>query len=362
VRNPTLRIGFLGTVTSDDPNYGGSGFTDYAADKFQDFSLAQGNTSDWHTVSFTYTNAALGKYPFIQLSNYAGGKIYVDDATMYEVDTTSSVLSAATGTFSTSVDLSKINYQAITKVGDGSLTVDSSGNLYPTAGLGLGGSLGLSDHRMGNGYFSTLDNSGDLSVGGKGTLANLSISQNATISGVLNVSGNTTFSGTTTLNPGFTTGSVIFQSSTGLAQNNSNFFWDNTNNRLGIGTTSPLATEDVNGTIRFGSYTKATLPSAGVKGRLARVTDDIQGIWMDNGSSWNPVTDYADASQFSGADIGAQINAAISAVSSGGKVYVPSTLSGSFSTQILINKSVTIEVTVQIHGHSNGDRRSFRHS
>jgi hypothetical protein len=38
----------------------------------------------------------------------------------------------------------------------------------------------------------------------------------------------------------FTSGSVIFANSTGLAHDNANFFWDDTNNRLGIGTASPL--------------------------------------------------------------------------------------------------------------------------
>lgn len=38
---------------------------------------------------------------------------------------------------------------------------------------------------------------------------------------------------------GFTQGSVIFQGPTNLAQDNSNFFWDNSNNRLGIGTAVP---------------------------------------------------------------------------------------------------------------------------
>ena len=38
----------------------------------------------------------------------------------------------------------------------------------------------------------------------------------------------------------YTTGSVLFVNSSGqIAQNNSQFFWDNTNNRLGIGTSSP---------------------------------------------------------------------------------------------------------------------------
>jgi hypothetical protein len=37
----------------------------------------------------------------------------------------------------------------------------------------------------------------------------------------------------------FTSGSVIFSSGSGLTQNNANLFWDNTNNRLGIGTNTP---------------------------------------------------------------------------------------------------------------------------
>ncbi|MCX6781704.1 MAG: hypothetical protein NTW66_01080 [Candidatus Magasanikbacteria bacterium] len=53
---------------------------------------------------------------------------------------------------------------------------------------------------------------------------------------------------------GFTPGSIIFVSSSGkLAQDNSNFFWDDLNNRLGIGTTTPgynlhvVHNEDYNG-------------------------------------------------------------------------------------------------------------------
>ncbi|MBU1178822.1 hypothetical protein KKB69_00565, partial [Patescibacteria group bacterium] len=45
-----------------------------------------------------------------------------------------------------------------------------------------------------------------------------------------------------TLNLGFTNGSVVFSDSLGnLTQDNASFFYDDTNNRLGIGTTSPYA-------------------------------------------------------------------------------------------------------------------------
>jgi hypothetical protein len=42
-------------------------------------------------------------------------------------------------------------------------------------------------------------------------------------------------------NTAFTQGSVVFAGASGTYnQNNANFFWDNTNNRLGIGTASPV--------------------------------------------------------------------------------------------------------------------------
>lgn len=39
--------------------------------------------------------------------------------------------------------------------------------------------------------------------------------------------------------PSFTAGSVLFSNGTTIAQDNANFFWDDTNNRLGIGLTNP---------------------------------------------------------------------------------------------------------------------------
>lgn len=56
---------------------------------------------------------------------------------------------------------------------------------------------------------------------------------------------------TGSLNLGFATGSVIFQGASGLAQNNSKFFWDNTNSRLGLGTNTPSQTLAIDGSLAF---------------------------------------------------------------------------------------------------------------
>ena len=49
--------------------------------------------------------------------------------------------------------------------------------------------------------------------------------------------------------PTFTNGSVLFSDGTTIAQDNSNFFWDDTNKRLGLGTTTPSAKLHVDGSM-----------------------------------------------------------------------------------------------------------------
>jgi hypothetical protein len=69
--------------------------------------------------------------------------------------------------------------------------------------------------------------------------------------GALSSSDWSTFNGKFTL-PSLTSGSVLFSNGTTIAQDNANFFWDDTNNRLGIGTASPDQKLAVEGNIRAG--------------------------------------------------------------------------------------------------------------
>jgi len=73
----------------------------------------------------------------------------------------------------------------------------------------------------------------------------------ATNRGALSSADWSTFNGKFTL-PSLTSGSVLFSNGTTIAQDNANFFWDNTNKRLGIKRT-PVVEIDVTGSIRASS-------------------------------------------------------------------------------------------------------------
>ena len=80
-----------------------------------------------------------------------------------------------------------------------------------------------------------LSGGGDLSAN-----RTLSITQaNTSTNGFLSSTDWNTFNGKFNL-PALTSGSVLFSNGTTIAQDNANLFWDDTNNRLGIGTASPI--------------------------------------------------------------------------------------------------------------------------
>lgn len=59
-------------------------------------------------------------------------------------------------------------------------------------------------------------------------------------------------------NSSYTAGSVMFSDGTNIAQKNANLFWDNTNNRLGVGNNTPAATLDVTGNVNVAGALNVT--------------------------------------------------------------------------------------------------------
>lgn len=91
----------------------------------------------------------------------------------------------------------------------------------------------------------------------------------------------------------FTAGSVIFASSTTvLGQDNADFFWENTNNRLGLGTTAPSSTLHVFGTATISSTMH--LHTAGVS--LSAADGILTLLGLGNGNDENLTLDFDNGS------------------------------------------------------------------
>jgi hypothetical protein len=69
--------------------------------------------------------------------------------------------------------------------------------------------------------------------------------------------------------PSLTLGSVLFSNGTTLVQDNANLFWDDTNNRLGIGNAAPAVPLDVTGTAQISG-------TLGLDGTAATTTDSLK--------------------------------------------------------------------------------------
>ena len=80
----------------------------------------------------------------------------------------------------------------------------------------------------------------------------------------------------------FTPGSVVFAGTSGVyTQDNANLFWDDTNNRLGIGTATPNESLTVNGRLSLAEGTAPT-STAGF-GKLYALSSDSRPYFMDDG-------------------------------------------------------------------------------
>jgi predicted heme/steroid binding protein len=168
----------------------------------------------------TYTLSGLGGVSTSRSLTINGTAYDLSADRSWSVGTVTSVAALTLGT--TGTDLSS-------NVADGTTTPVITLNV-PTASATNRGALSSTDWSTFNGKQDAI------------TLTTTGSSGAATLStNTLNIP-NYTLAG---LLPSLTSGSVLFSNGTTIAQDNANFFWDDTNNRLGIGTATPTADIDI---------------------------------------------------------------------------------------------------------------------
>jgi len=153
------------------------------------------------------------------------------------------------GSFDLTTDIAIANQ--IKAVGSGGLSINAnSGTQVADFGAGGGANMTLFGGLSGTSASFSSSITGNTIVKSGGTSAEILAANGSVITAGTNI----TISGGTISSSGggmaiggsitsATAGSVLFVGTSGvLQQDNANFFWDDTNNRLGIGTTTPSAT------------------------------------------------------------------------------------------------------------------------
>lgn len=81
-------------------------------------------------------------------------------------------------------------------------------------------------------------------------------------------------------NSSFTAGSVMFSDGTNITQKNSNLFWDNSNNRLGVGTNTPTVPLEINGAVNASTLSLSNTAN-GVSSLILK-NGDASATFSDN--------------------------------------------------------------------------------
>jgi len=318
--NGVLLTGNTGTVTSVAAT-AGTGISVSGSPITTSGTLTITNTAPDQTVSLTAGTgiSTTGTYPNFTITNTAPSS----GGTVTSVTGTAPVVSSGGNT-------PAISMAAATTSVDGYLT-STDWNTFnnKTSNLGTVTSVGGTGTVNGITLTGTVTTSGNLTLGG--TLSGVSLTTQ--VSDTLPVANGGT--GTATA---FTAGSVVFAGASGVySQDNAVLFFDNTNDRLGVGTATPNQKLQVTGSNSTG-FAGATLQNSNAGSGLAGIQFSSDSTYSksaiaqvrESPNGTGPLVFYVDtatdAADWSAGDekmrISAAGNVGIGTVSPNGKLHV----------------------------------------
>jgi len=229
-------------------------------------TLYLGATAGSWTATKPYAPNHMVYVGIVEKANAGNGQIYVRTQNGYELDEihdvdliTSPPTNGQVLTYNSSTQLWTAQTPAT-----GSGTVTSIATTSPITGgtITTSGTIGINNAAAdGSTKGAAAFTASDFNDNGSGVISiDYTNGQAASGSnkGFLTSADWTTFNSKFTL-PALTSGSVLFSNGTTIAQDNANLFWDDANNRLGIGTNSPTDNFNINGTGNIGITLNSSL-------------------------------------------------------------------------------------------------------
>jgi len=232
-----------------------------------------GSSSPLTLNSSTGTDVTITAGTGITLAG-TSGNVTITNSSADQSITNEGQLSVGAGTAGTSIINSNTSGSgAITFQEGAGIDISESGDTITIDNIGM---TSLNGSTNGSQTFATGTASTDFNIATSGFTHTFNLPDaSASSRGALTSADWSTFNGKFSL-PALTSGSVLFSNGTTISQDNSNFFWNNTNKRLGIRVAAPAHSLDVMGsstsTEFIGSFKAngVTLetPTTGTKGNM----------------------------------------------------------------------------------------------
>ena len=231
-------------ILSNRPQYGINGRLFFSTDSQQIF---EDTGTSWLLLADA-TGSVSGYVPYVGATNNVNlGPNTLQSGKFSSID-------GNANTFQAIIQNNNLGFNSSTNLALGNDLSTNIGGLSVFSSIFTTGSTGPSALYKADGTYIYSNLEGGLTINSEYPTASLFFATNNTVALTINSSQGATFvdsvTATSFKSSTFTTGSVLFVGTTNnINQDNTNFFWDDTNNRLGIQTNSPGAPLDIHNTV-----------------------------------------------------------------------------------------------------------------